>query len=45
MVVPAAPGAALEVVESEAVLEFAVVVLDPPAALSRWLTGLGRSWS
>ena len=31
--VPAAPGAALEVVQAEAVLEFAVVVFDAPAHL------------
>src|SRR5438445_229498 len=33
VVVPAAIGAALEVVQSEGVLELAVVVLDPPAHL------------
>jgi 23S rRNA G2069 N7-methylase RlmK/C1962 C5-methylase RlmI len=31
--VPATLGAALEVVQAQAVLEFAVVVLDPPAHL------------
>src|SRR6266540_5673996 len=33
VVVPAAEGAALEVVEPERVLELAVVLLDPPAQL------------
>ena len=32
MAVPAGPGAALEVVQAEAVLELAVVVLDPVGA-------------
>ena len=31
LVIPAAVGAALEVVQAERVLELAVVVLDPPA--------------
>jgi len=33
VVVPAGEGASFEVVEAEAVFEFAVVVFDPPADL------------
>jgi hypothetical protein len=36
VVVPAAVGAALEVVKAERVLELAVVVLDPPAQLRQF---------
>jgi arginase family enzyme len=57
VVVPSGPGAAFEVVEAEAVLEFAVVVFDAPADLrqayelgdrsaeARWTTVSGRTAS
>ena len=35
MTMPAEPGAAFEVVQAEAVCEFAVVVLDAPADLGQ----------
>nr|BFD87932.1 hypothetical protein StreXyl84_73330 [Streptomyces sp. Xyl84] len=33
VVVPAAPGTALEVVQSQSMLELAMIVLEPPAHL------------